>query len=84
MAHKKTGGRGLDRSAEATESDHTRVGYGRPPYETRFRPGQSGNPKGRPRRIPTMQETLEKLLGEQIELREGERVRRMRKRTSSS
>ena len=25
------------------------VGYGRPPIRTRFRPGQSGNPKGRPK-----------------------------------
>jgi hypothetical protein len=25
------------------------VGYGRPPLETRFRKGQSGNPAGRPR-----------------------------------
>ena len=24
------------------------VGYGRPPKHTRFKPGQSGNPKGRP------------------------------------
>jgi hypothetical protein len=25
------------------------VGYGKPPKETRFKPGQSGNPKGRPK-----------------------------------
>jgi hypothetical protein len=25
------------------------VGYGRPPLATRFRPGHSGNPKGRPK-----------------------------------
>ena len=25
------------------------VGFGRPPASTRFRKGQSGNPKGRPR-----------------------------------
>jgi len=25
------------------------VGYGRPPVQTRFQPGQSGNPKGRPK-----------------------------------
>lgn len=28
--------------------DDEPVGYGRPPRNTRFRPGQSGNPKGRP------------------------------------
>jgi hypothetical protein len=27
-----------------------RVGFGRPPLKTRFKPNQSGNPKGRPRR----------------------------------
>src|SRR5262249_40670441 len=26
-----------------------RVGYGKPPRRTRFRPGRSGNPKGRPK-----------------------------------
>jgi hypothetical protein len=25
------------------------VGYGRPPIHTRFKPGQSGNPAGRPK-----------------------------------
>ena len=25
------------------------VGYGKPPQNTRFKPGQSGNPKGKPR-----------------------------------
>ena len=34
-------------SADTKESP--RVGYRRPPKETRFKPGQSGNPKGRPR-----------------------------------
>ena len=30
-------------------SDDYEVGYGRPPQATRFKTGQSGNPKGRPR-----------------------------------
>jgi Family of unknown function (DUF5681) len=30
--------------------DDDPVGYGRPPIQTRFQPGQSGNPRGRPRR----------------------------------
>ena len=28
------------------------VGYGKPPRHTQFRKGQSGNPGGRPRRLP--------------------------------
>lgn len=32
--------------------DDDEVGYGRPPHWTRFRKGQSGNPRGRPRKAP--------------------------------
>jgi hypothetical protein len=36
------------------------VGYGKPPESSRFKPGQSGNPKGRPRgaknKIPALNE----------------------------
>ena len=30
-------------------SKDTKVGYGRPPIHSQFKPGQSGNPKGRPK-----------------------------------
>jgi hypothetical protein len=33
------------------EDDDDRVGYGKPPKRTRFKPGQSGNPRGRSRAI---------------------------------
>jgi hypothetical protein len=33
--------------------DDYQVGYGRPPETTRFRPGESGNPQGRPKRRAT-------------------------------
>ena len=35
----------------ATKPDHKSyaVGYGKPPSDARFKPGQSGNPRGRPR-----------------------------------
>lgn len=39
----------MPRKSPAPGADYT-VGYGRPPVNTRFRPGQSGNPRGRPRR----------------------------------
>ncbi len=43
------------------------VGYGRPPIETRFRKGQSGNPAGRPRgsRNGRLSATIKALLREE-------------------
>ena len=50
--------------------DQTRdsaVGYGKPPVETRFQKGQSGNPQGRPRGT----KKLVTLLGEVLSQRSG-------------
>ncbi|TBW35499.1 hypothetical protein EYW49_15850 [Siculibacillus lacustris] len=57
------------------------VGYGRPPVHTRFQPGRSGNPRGRPpRAAPQAQDlagTVAELLDEPIELMRGGRPVRM-------
>lgn len=34
--------------------DDYQIGYKKPPEATRFKPGQSGNPKGRPRKRPQL------------------------------
>ena len=48
-----------------------KVGYGRPPVSGRFRPGVSGNPRGRPKRRPTpLPEIIENALNDPIEYRE--------------
>lgn len=39
-----------DRAAKKPQRDGYEVGYGKPPKHTRFKPGQRGNPRGRPRR----------------------------------
>jgi hypothetical protein len=42
------------------------VGYGRPPKHTRFKPGTSGNPKGRPRGAKSLADAFEQALNERV------------------
>jgi hypothetical protein len=78
MAHKSKHGTCRDDGANA-EKPYP-VGYGRPPAKTRFKPGVSGNPKGRRKKTPRFSEVTEQVLDETIELRIGERVLRMTSR----
>jgi hypothetical protein len=43
------------------------VGYGRPPRHSRFKPGESGNPRGRPRRPSNFIEDLRNELAEETQ-----------------
>jgi Family of unknown function (DUF5681) len=55
------------------------VGYRKPPEATRFKPGKSGNPKGRPKGTFSLATDLSAELGEPITVREGGRPRRISK-----
>jgi Family of unknown function (DUF5681) len=44
-------------------SDDSAVGYKRPPVHSRFQKGQSGNPRGRPRKVPDFMEDAAEILG---------------------
>ena len=51
------------------------VGYGRPPVARRFRPGQSGNPRGRPKRARNLAAIVAAALGEPVSVNENGRRR---------
>ena len=42
------------------------VGYGRPPKGTRFQPGRSGNPGGRPRNSLNLKTTFQQVMSEPV------------------
>jgi hypothetical protein len=50
------------------------VGYARPPLHSRFKRGQSGNPKGRPRGSRSVASVLHRILNEKVPAREGGKV----------
>ena len=56
-----------------SEPEEEKIGYGKPPAKTRFKPGQSGNPNGRPKGSVNLKTDLRSELSEKIRIREGER-----------
>jgi hypothetical protein len=55
------------------------IGFGKPPKQTRFKPGQSGNSKGRRRGSFNMMTIVQKELEQEVEVSEGGRRCRMPK-----
>ncbi|QYU70755.1 hypothetical protein J4558_11845 [Leptolyngbya sp. 15MV] len=45
------------------------VGYGKPPRHTRFKPGQSGNPRGRPRGAKSLNTLVRGTLTQKVAVR---------------
>ncbi|WP_273144043.1 DUF5681 domain-containing protein [Oceanicaulis alexandrii] len=56
---------------------HRPVGYANPPKRTQFKKGQSGNPRGRPRRKKSLSTMLDEILYKQVEITEGGRRRKV-------
>jgi Family of unknown function (DUF5681) len=61
------------------EPNPTRVGYCNPPERTRFKLGQSGNPKGRPKGTLNMATVLERALREKVIVNENGTRKRVTK-----
>lgn len=53
------------------DSDDYDVGYGKPPKAQQFRPGQSGNPKGRPKGTKNLKTDLVEVLNEKVQVNAG-------------
>ena len=60
-------------------TDDYEVGYGKPPVNTRFQRGESGNPKGRKKSSRNLKTDLLEELAERITLKEGGRTVRLSK-----
>ena len=56
-----------------------KVGYGCPPVHSQFKPGQSGNPSGRAKGGQNLKTLFNKILSEEVSLREGAGVKKVSK-----
>lgn len=56
-------------------NDDDEGGYGRPPKHTRFKPGRSGNAKGRPKGGRNLRTDLAKILQKRVSIREDGELR---------
>jgi Family of unknown function (DUF5681) len=65
---------------DAQNGNDYQIGYGRPPQNTQFRPGQSGNPKGRPRGSKNLATLIEEELSAKVAVNEGGKRRILPKR----
>lgn len=68
--------RKIRRTADRDSGEDHTVGYGRPPVHTQFKPGQSGNPAGRPKGVRNLMTDVKRTLQTPIKVKEGGRTRK--------
>jgi Family of unknown function (DUF5681) len=62
---------------EANSEDASKVGYKRPPRHSRFRSGQSGNPRGRERGVRNLRTDVKATLAGSVVLNERGKAKRV-------
>jgi Family of unknown function (DUF5681) len=70
---KRSAGRSLPSATDLSKT--YAVGYGRPPVHSRFKPGQSGNPKGRPAGRLNVKTMVERVIHQRMPIRHGKKTR---------
>ncbi len=65
--------------SQKTKKGNYEVGFAKPPAHSRFKPGQSGNPNGRPKEQPSLASALEKELQKPVVIIEHGRRKRLTK-----
>ena len=68
--------RKIRRTADCDSGEDHTVGYCRPPVHTQFKPGQSGNPAGRPKGVRNLMTDVKRTLQTPIKVKEGGRTRK--------
>jgi hypothetical protein len=74
-----------DRPNDNTDNHNTednagegyKVGRGRPPLQTRFKPGRSGNPNGRPLGSANVGTSIKRIINKKVTVREGKKTRKV-------
>ena len=59
------------------------AGYCKPPKKWQFKPGQSGNPRGRPKGTKNLKTDLQEELSEKVRIREGDKFMNVSKQRIS-
>jgi hypothetical protein len=77
MTESSTSDVGTGAAGVEHERGNYRVGYGRPPVEHQFKPGNRANPKGRGKRTSNRKVVMREVLFEPVTVNEGGEVKQM-------
>ena len=69
-----------DAASSHEPQDDEPVGYGKPPKTSQFKPGQSGNPKGRPKGARGLKQVVRAALDDEVDLVAGGKSMKITKR----
>ena len=58
-----------------SKDDAGKAGYGRPPKDSRFKPGRSGNPRGRPKGVRNLRSDFNEVMTKRVRIREDGELR---------